>query len=305
MGRRRRARTVTERGRFAVVRLFAAIGITLSLAGCAARGGDAAPTEPGLGPAERVAGLLVGNYAGAARDEDGAQAVLLDAEIVRVAASGIFVRMDQRAADETARSFQLVFEPTRIATRLSGRFSPLDADDAAIGSCPLTVSLRRNGFVATTDGASCRFGQGDRGRALIKEIAHDGQRLVIADRVVRSDSGEPVGSDRVLEFERVRSFTGWSGVREVEAGPWRVSRPLRVRSDGVVHRPVDAAGVGLGFSFELAPHRVRADESPVLRLRVFDDETGALLSQAWADPQTGRLGVALPDLQLGLRALER
>lgn len=280
--------------------------LVLFLAGCATSGGDSSAPEPGLGPAEAVAGLLAGRYAGAVRDDDGAGAgpVQLDAEVARVAATGVFLRMEQRTGEEPTRSFQLVFEPTRVATRLTGRFTPLDASGAAIGSCPLSVSVRSDGFVAATDAATCRFGRGERERALIKEIAHDGQRLVIADRVVRGDSGEPVGSDRVLEFQRVRTFIGWSGVRDSEQGPWRVSRALRVQSDGGIHRPVDAAGVWLGFSFELAPHRVRPDEPPVLRLRVFDDQ-GRLLSQAWGDPGTGRLGVALPGLQLGLRALER
>ena len=292
----------TEPRRSAATRIALAAALIALLAGCAAGGREPESDERGLGPAERVAALLEGRYSGTVSGAQGGARVRVDAAVERIAAEGVFVRLDQTRGDEPARSFRLLFQPTRVATRLSGRFAPLDAAGAAIGACPLTVSVRSDGFVASTDAATCRFGQDDGARALVKEIAHDGQRLVIADRIVDVDSGSPVGDDRVLELHRVRTFTGWSGVRDDAASAWRVSQPLQVRSDGSEHRPVDAAGVPLGFLLELAPHRVRPDEPPVLRLRVFDERSGALLAQSWAEPGLGRLGVALPELQVGLRA---
>ncbi|MGK7295139.1 MAG: hypothetical protein ACNS61_04810 [Candidatus Wenzhouxiangella sp. M2_3B_020] len=274
----------------------------LALAGCAANGPDRRGAEAGLGPAERVAAVLVGSYAGRFRDGDAvaAETVRLHAEVGRADVDGVPVRMMQRSGDGVARRFGLVLEPTRVATRLEGRFSPLNEKGEAMGACPLTVRLRDDGFVATTAAATCRFGDGTRTRGLIKEIAHDGHRLVIADRVVGPD-GERIGPDRVLELRRVRPFAGWAGIRDSAGAPWRVAEPFELESDGVARDPVDAAGVPLGISLELAPHQVRAGEPPVLRLRVFDQASGELVAQSWADPEATRIGVALPRVQVGLR----
>lgn len=285
-------------------RLAAAAFAVLVLGGCAGNGPEraGAETEAGLGPAERVAAVLVGRYAGRFRDggADAGDLVRLHAEVGRAEVEGVPVRMLQRGSDGSLRRFGLVFQPTRVATRLEGRFSPLDDGGEAIGGCPLTVRIRDGGFVATTAAGTCRFGEGSRSRGLIKEIAHDGHRLVIADRVVGPD-GDPVGPDRVLELRRVRSFAGWAGIRDSDAAAWRVAETFELESDGVARDPVDAAGIPLGISLELAPHRVRADEPPVLRLRVFDHASGELLAQSWTDPAATRIGVALPRVQVGLR----
>jgi len=285
----------------AALRAAVLVGGTAALAACAAPGSDAGRSEAGLGPAERVAAVLEGRYAGRASD---AALVHLDAVIERVGTRGVEIRLDQRS-DGAERAFRLVLEPTRVATRLAGRFAPLDARGEPLGACPLSVTVRSDGFVATTDAATCRFGEGAKARALVKEIAHDGRRLVIADRVVDVDRDEPVGEDRVLELQRVYAYVGWAGVRNGGDPAWRVAQSVRLSSDGRVHQPLDAAGTPLGFSLELAPHRVRDDQPPVLRLRVFDDDSGDLLAQAWGEPGAARLGVAVPGLQVGLRAANR
>ena len=281
-------------------RIAAAALALLVLAGCAANGPDRRGAEAGLGPAERVAAVLVGRYAGRFRDGDArAHTVRLHAEVGRADAGGVPVRIAQRSGDGAARRFGLVFEPTGVPTRLEGRLSPLDDEGEAMGACPLTVEVRDDGFVATTTAATCRFGEGTRTRGLIKEIAHDGHRLVIADRVVGPD-GDRIGPDRVLELRRVRAFVGWAGIRDSGSATWRVAQPFRLESDGVARDPVDAAGMPLGISLELAPHRMREGKPPVLRLRVFDHASGELLAQSWADPAATRIGVALPRVQVGL-----
>lgn len=278
------------------------------LAGCAAPV-DRETAEPALGSAERVARMLAGSYAGrssaGATDADSAELVRLDARIQRIATGGVEMAMSQREGDGAARNFILILSPTSVAMRLEGAFSPLDPQDRPAGSCPIEVTVRSDGFVARTDPGTCRFGTGDEEVALIKEIAHDGQTLVIGDRVVDPESGETRMSDRVLRLERVRGYSGWVGVRDSDVhepgGDWRMADELRIQSDGLGLDPEDAAGMPLGVTLDLAPYRIRNGEPPVLRLRVFDSTTGELLGQSWADPLATRIGLALPALQVGLR----
>ncbi|MEX2498197.1 MAG: hypothetical protein WD397_04905 [Wenzhouxiangellaceae bacterium] len=273
------------------------------LAGCAAPA-DQPDADATIQSAERVARMLAGNYVGTSKQSgspvDSGGLVRLEVRVERIAASGVVVRMEQREDDSAPRSFVVVFRPTMIGTRLEGDFSPLDPQGRELGSCPIEVSVQSDGFVARTSAASCRFGQGEGAAALIKEIAHDGQRLVIGDRVVDPDSGEALMSDRVLEFEQVQRFVGWAGVLDSDAS-WRIAEGIALESDGLGLDPEDAGGMTLGIALDLAPHRVRDGQPPVLRLRVFDRDSGELLGQSWADPQATRIGLALPTVQVGLR----
>lgn len=283
-------------------------GAILVLAGCAAPG-ERADDEPGLAAAERVARMLAGSYAGrspAGVDEpDSAELVRLHARVERIAVGGVEISISQRRGDGPVRNFILIFRPTSVATRLEGTFSPVDVEGRPAGSCPIDVSVQRDGFVARTDAGTCRFGSGADELALIKEIAHDGQRLVIGDRVVDPGTGQNRVSDRVLQLERVQAYSGWAGVRESgvndSVGAWRVAEQISIDSDGLAMDPDDAAGMPLGITLDLAPYRVRDGEPPVLRLRAFDTASGELLGQAWADPQATRIGLALPAVQVGLR----
>lgn len=283
-------------------------GFVVVLAGCAAPV-DREVEEPRLASAERVARMLAGSYAGRSTavgpETDSAELVRLDARVERIASGGVETSIAQRRGDGDVRDFIVVFSPTAVATRLEGSFSPLDAQGRRVGSCPIEVTVRSDGFVARTDAATCRFGAGAGEVALIKEIAHDGQKLVIGDRVVDPESGEGRMPDRILELQRVRDYAGWVGVRESGApesgGAWRIAEIISIRSDGLGLDPEDAAGMPLGVTLDLAPYRVRVGESPVLRLRVFDTASGELLGQSWADPLATRIGLALPVVQVGLR----
>ncbi|MBS3743103.1 MAG: hypothetical protein KGY48_01995 [Wenzhouxiangellaceae bacterium] len=279
------------------------IVVLLTSAGCAVsdQREDGAPT---IDAAERVAQVLSGSYAGTAVRADGDAAsgrlTRLEARVERVSMEGVSVRLEQRTDGREARNFRLILRPTALATRLEGSFSPLGPQDKPVGTCPLEVSVRSGGFVARTSAATCRFGRDGAAAALVKEIAHDGERLVIGDRVLDPGTEEARTPDRVLELERVRRFVGWAGVRDTGES-WRVAESVELQSDGVELAPEDAGGMTLAVVLELAPHRVREDQSPVLRLRVFDRESGELLGQSWADSAATRIGVALPDVQVGLR----
>lgn len=282
--------------------------LVVLVAGCAASG-DREAAKPGLASAERVARMLAGSYAGrssaSAAGTDSSQLVRLDASVERIASNGVQTSMSQRQGGSAPRNFILIFRPSAVATRLEGTFSPLDAEGRPVGSCPIEVTVRSDGFVARTNAATCRFGAGSEEAALIKEIAHDGQTLVIGDRVVDPDSGRNRISDQILQLERVRGYSGWVGVRdggEHDSGDaWRMANELSIKSDGLGLDPEDAAGMALGVTLDLAPYLVAEGEPPVLRLRVFDSASGRLLGQSWADPLATRIGLALPAVQVGLR----
>lgn len=284
----------------------AGVAAALLLAACAA-GPDSttAPADPAA--AEAVARLWTGEYAGRTRDDIDPQAdfdsglVRMRVELRRAEPGVASLDVIQTAAADRRR-FRVVLRPTRVGTRLSGSFAPLGPDGNEIGGCPLTVAVRPSGFVASTSAETCRFDRAGGSVGLVKEIAHDGSRMVIADRVVDAD-GRVLEADRIVEFQRVRTFEAWVGVRDDDAGAWRVATPFRLRSDGVAHEPADAGGMPLGVRLELAPYAVVDAGTVALRLRVFDADGGELVGQAWSDPAASRLGLAVRGIQVGLRAV--
>jgi len=280
--------------------------VVVLLTGCAVNPEPREAAEPGLGPAELVAARLGGEYTAEAT-EPGESPIRLSAQVQRVATAGVVVHLQQSAAGDGARRFELLLGPTRVTSRLEGRFSPLDARGERLGECPIEVRIRPDGFVARTAAATCRFGEAGRQVALVKEIAHNGRELVIADRVVDAEDGTPTGPDQVLRFRPVAAFTGWAGVRE-PSGAWRIARGLQIATDGQPVEPRDAGEMTLGVVLELAPHEPGNAAAGVLRLRVFDSANGALLGQSWADPDALALGIAVGDVQVGLtrsRAIRR
>lgn len=251
--------------------------------------------------AEGVARLWAGDYVGRPVEGGPSALVRMQVRLEGVEAGGAVLGMVQSGVDGPRR-FRLELQPTRLATRLSGSFAPLDAAGRPLGSCPLSVSVRSSGFVASTSAESCRFETDGRSVGLVKEIAHDGSRMIIADRVVEAPGGSGLQPDRFIEFQRVRAFEGQIGVRDGTDGAWRVGRPFELRSDGVGREPSDAGDMPLGVRVELAPYVARDGAATALRLRVFDADSGDLIGQAWADPAAAQLGIALPTVQVALRS---
>ena len=301
----------------------AVLGLSL-LAGCAtiepADNDAQAAAESGFRQADRAARIMVGRYIGLPVVEADAEnqntdrdseLVLLEVSVDPASTPGqAVVRIRQRAAMEasaSARQFLLSFRPTGAeaenvlaANRLQGGFAPLNAAGQVVRSCPLEIIVQPDGFVAQTRAADCRFAGGNGEVTLIKEIAHDGQRLVIGDRLLDAGSGEPVAPDQIIQFDRIQIFSGWAGVREDASSDWRLASDFRIESTGIDSVPTDAGGMDLGVSVEIAPYRWRADEPSVLRLRAFDLETGQLVGQSWANWNASQIGLALPNLQIGL-----
>ena len=261
--------------------------------------------------ADQIARMMVGRYIGLPQlDSPSASPglVRLSVEIDPASSAGqAVVRMQQTEADATApREFVVAFRPedaaaeSLLANRLRGDFAPLNAQGQPIRSCPLDIVVQPDGFVAQTRAADCRFSTADGEVALVKEIAHDGQRLVIGDRLQAANSGEAVAPDQIIQFDRIQTYSGWAGVRDEGAADWRLAREFQLESSGARLAPRDAGGMDLNIAVELAPYRWRADEPSVLRLRAFDLETGQLLGQSWANANASQIGLALPNVQLGL-----
>lgn len=201
----------------------------------------------------------------------------------------------QRQGDGPERFFRLGIESSPGSRGLSGFFAPSDRSGRMGRSCALDISLRSDGFTALTDPTECRFGD-DSG--LLKEIAFDGRRLVIGDRLVSLTDGQALAPDQVHTFFPIDGYTGWAGKRQ-EAS-WLRAEPFSIHSGGDALNLVDAGGMPLGVSIQLTLYRVAGQARPLLRLRAFDSESGRIKAESWADPGARRLGLALPDLQIGL-----
>lgn len=270
-------------------------------AGCSATG----PVSHGEGVSaadmetvRRAAALLSGSYAslgGRAGSE-----VRIDAEIVRIGAATVELKLTQTGSDQR-RLFGLALFPDPGRAGVAGRFAPLDADGSPRATCPLVVHVREDGWVARTESERCRFGDNEGAWELRKEIAVDSGTLVIADQVIRPRVDADANPVHTMELARIHRFTGWAGVREDANGPWRRSRPFSVSSDALGVEPEDAAGMSLGLSLELAHYRMEGGvDSGLLRLRVFDAATGALIGQSWADREALRIGLGVNTVQVGL-----
>jgi len=272
--------------------------LILLLAGCA--GPEHRDSPATMAVVQRAAEVLRGSYFGFDDAREGRPGVTLEAAVEARSANGIAVRLRQRSEGLDAREFRITLTPGAIATRLNGSFQPLDSSGAPLGACPLEVTVQRDGLLARTRAETCRFGEGDRASALIKEIAHDGRTLVIGDRVVAPGSGRALIDDRVLELVRIRQFRVRAAVRADGDSSWRVGREARITSDASRISPADAATMPLNLELELAPYRI-AEETPlVLRLRAFDSRNGELIAQSWADLDAARMGVAVDGVQIAL-----
>ena len=206
--------------------------------------------------------------------------------------------LSQRQGDGPPRHF-LVAMTAASDGRANGAFAPLDESGQPRHRCDMRFSLGNNGFVGETDPETCRFGP-DQATGLLKEIAFNGSRLVIADRLVDIETGDALAADQIHRFVRTRSYSGWAGRREGDS--WRLAREFSLEA-GSPMVPLDAAGMALGFQVDLEIVELHDGDEVMLRLNVVDSETGAVIGQAWADPEAESLGLALPDNQVGLRLL--
>ena len=276
----------------------------LLLAGCAATPEPPPVARPGTDAlidalAERLTGIYAGRTPGSTRSSVRLQVRPQSAPGTRPA---LIELVQTRDGGQPRRFLLALVASPAVPGQLAGAFSPLDAAGQRQGECPLTGSARDGGVVLTTTAATCRFGSGDRDVGLVKEIAYDGDRLVIADRVLGSD-GQPTTADTLVEFLPVHRYTGWAGRREAGDDAWRRAEGVALASDGRSAALNDAGGMPLGLELELAPYWPDAEGAILLRLRVFDAGSGELLGQVWADPGATRMGLAVDGVQVGLERI--
>jgi len=217
---------------------------------------------------------------------------------------GLALSLIQAAdGDERPRYYGVELEPTDSDSRLTGRFALLGSKGSVRKSCPMQFHITRQGLVGETTPDSCRFGEGNDEIGLLKEFAFDGRGITIGDRLVDLQSDQPQGGDQVIDFLPAHDFNGWLGT--FEGGEWRVARDFTLRT-GEHAVPLDAADMGFGIALALNYYRMeQSGQQTLMRLTVTDRESGDVIAEAWAEPGSGSLGIALPDLQVGLSAEDR
>lgn len=276
-----------------------AAALALLLGGCAVTPSAEEPehSSPAL---QQIAARLPGDYLSVREDDLGARTLTIE----RRGGDGVTdlaLSMTQSGGD-AVRRYGLKLAPGAMDNRLDGEFALLDPQGRARRSCSMDFHLTERGLVGETDPASCRFGEQSETVGLLKEIAFDGRVLRIGDRLIDPESGEPLGPDQVIRFLPSRAFSGWLGVREGEE--WRVARDFSLQT-GASIEPLDAAQMSLGISIALNYYRMeRGGNEILMRLTVTESGTGEILAESWAAAGSETIGVALPDLQVGLSLTE-
>jgi hypothetical protein len=280
------------------------------LAGCATL--DHGPDTLEMGSTQPAQALnrwltqLEGDYESARQwqpnQPDGAESPITRLQFARQGSSE--VRMSQRNGSAPARHFIWAFataESSTLTEPLSGQFITLGPDGQVRGQCPLRVTTMADGLVAETIPERCQFDTEQGQMGLLKELAFDGQRLIIADQLVDLDSGQDMGPARLLETWRSVRFTGWAG-RLDGADHWRLARPIVIDSREAGIEPLDAAGMDLGISVQLDYYQPRDSATPLLRLRLDSENRNGEITtaQAWADKDATEIGLSLPTVQVGL-----
>ncbi|WP_376695415.1 hypothetical protein [Wenzhouxiangella sp. EGI_FJ10305] len=272
--------------------------LALILTGCAATPDTSTVPDRPSPVLQQIATRLPGQYV-SVRDKDRAIQSMSIEKRSASDADGVAFSLVQSSADGAdERRFGLSLRPGKLDNRLNGRYALLGPGGEVRRSCPMNFHVTQRGLVGETDPASCRFGEGAEAVGLLKEIAFDGRGIRIGDRLMDPESGEPRGQDQVIRFFPARDFSGWLGIRDGDE--WRVARDFSLRP-GVAIEPLDAADMSLGFSIELNYYRMeRGNEETLLRLTITDSESGETVAESWTEPGSRNIGVALPDLQVGL-----
>ncbi|MGY6587541.1 MAG: hypothetical protein ACXIUB_04555 [Wenzhouxiangella sp.] len=206
----------------------------------------------------------------------------------------------QRDNQGNERPFLLVWQPDPQGQPHQAVFSPLDPNDGqALGRCPLLAQLSSAGLLAETVVEECLFGEGASRMALHKEIALDGDQLVIADRVLSQENGEPLQDDVVLRLFRRQRFE----LRAIDRsdGGQRLAAPSRIDTSGRSVSLSDAAGMRLPFHLRLRYYQLAGGgDEVVLRLSVLDDQ-GEVVAESWGDHESIALGIAIDTIEVALQ----
>ncbi len=285
----------------AILGLLAALAVSACATTNSQRGeADRERLHPAL---QELAGALPGHYATPARAGTSRRLqleVIADPSAPTNTLRLIMVQTRSDRPEQPPRQFQWQLQAIEGEEDLEGSFAPMNASGQSQHQCAMSVTLRREGLTAQTDPADCSFGEGEQRTGLLKEIGFNGSQLVIGDRLVRIPSGEAARDDQITRFVRGRSFTGWAGVRD--GSDWRMASSIEAGTGSTAIQPQDASGMGLGLEVAIDYYEMSRTEQIKLRLSVTDAESGELLGEAWADADARSIGIALPELQIGLEA---
>ncbi|MGY6554525.1 MAG: hypothetical protein ACXIUM_08395 [Wenzhouxiangella sp.] len=270
----------------------------------------AACASPGQRDAERIApaqnadlaliaAALVGEYVSIRRIGDPGETVTLQVSPEWFGA-GLALNLDQ-AQSAQSRRFRLELIPDASRERFSANFIPLQAQGNAGAACAMDFRLSAGRLVGQTDPATCRFQSGEFSVGLLKEMAFDGDRVLIADQLLLPD-GTPLGEADRLSLGRAANFSGTLAVRE--AGAWRIARNLRLSSGGSLIEPLDAAGMSLGFLLDLQLVHSPEQDVPALRLQIVSEPNEQVAAEVWADLDSALMGLSLETLRLELLRLD-
>jgi len=282
---------------------IAGLFMTLAFTGCATTSPQQGDQEQErLHPAlQELAAALPGHYTTPARAGTNRRLqleVVADPSAPTSALRLIMIQTRTDRPEEPPRQFQWQLQAVEAEDGFEGSFAPMNAAGQAQHQCAMSVNLRREGVTAQTDPTDCSFGEGEQRTGLLKEIGFDGSQLIIGDRLVRIPSGEAARDDQIIRFVRSRTFTGWAGVRD--GSDWRMASNVEAGTGSAPIQPRDASGMDLGLEVGIDYYEMSRTEQVKLRLSVTDIDSGELLGEAWADADAGSIGIALPELQIGL-----
>lgn len=277
----------------------------LLLSACATPPGrDEAPAGSiaKIGQLDELAARLPGRYGAARRlDEDDAGTRMVVS--ARSGDNAALVLELREELEDRQRGFVLTLDAGGASPFIAGSFVPLQADGTlSAHNCPMRFRVRDGLLSGQTDPQQCRFGTGADGVGLLKEVALDGSRIVIADQLIGPGESGADPPD-ILRLYRLERFQGQVRVRDGAGLDWRTSSRVQVEVGANPVEPVDAANMGLAVLIRLALIQGQQPGSPLLYLHLAEADSGTVLGQAWADPQALRLGLALDEVQVDLEKL--
>lgn len=278
-------------------RALALLILVGALTGCAGSPEPAREASADIAPLEDIANAVAGEYVSVRQVGQAGDSVHLRIEPEAIT-DGLGLLMTQQHGD-SQRMFELQLRPGESAEQFEARFIPRRAErEAAETACDMRFRLAGGRLVGATDPDECRFRADQQWIGLLKEIAFEGDQVMMADQLVLED-GTPLGEPDQLVLGRVASFRGT--LARNESGSWRIARQLRLASGGNLIEPLDAAGMSLGILLNLELVESTESETPGLRLQVIEEASDRVIAETWAGPESRLIGVSLEDMRIEFR----
>lgn len=269
----------------------------LLLTGCAATGDALRESPSSAASLEMIAAAVRGDYVSIRRVGDTTESVQLRVS-PEFFGAGLALNLSQQQGSQIRR-FRLELPAGTNPERFQARFIPLHtAGVAADSACDMDFRLSAGRLVGQTDPDACRFQSQELLIGLLKEIAFEADRVLMADQLMLAD-GSPLGEPDRLSLARVSHFSGT--LATLDGGVWRVARNVQLSSGGSLIEPLDAAGMSLGLVLNLELVQSREQNVPALRLQVIDEQGERVKGEVWGDIDSTLLGLSLDSLRLELQ----